>query len=47
MLNRMCYECSIALANTIVDFTDGKVDFYTAKKMILFKRQELYTLLTA
>lgn len=46
-----CYkkECYafIALANAIVNFTDGKIDFLSAKKMILYKRQELYALLTA
>lgn len=36
----------IALAEAIVNFTDGKIDFGTAKKMIQTKRQELRSLLS-
>ena len=41
------FNAFIALANAIVNFTDGKVDFQTAKKIIATQKQELYTLLTA
>lgn len=39
------YNQYIATAEAIVNFTDGKIDFNTAKKMIKTKRAELIALL--
>lgn len=45
-----CYEKEynqyILLAEAIVNFTDNKIDFNTAKKMIQTKRSELFSLLS-